>query len=160
MILVIVGTQDMPFDRLLNQVFDYAVNDNCFEEIIVQRGCSKLNIRKENVKVYDYLTNIEMQALMKDARLVISHAGVGVIMEVLKHKKPLIVIPRLKKFNEHHNDHQLEIANSFSNKNYLICSDSINEALNKIETFNFESYPFGGIQIQTYLKKLIEGQVD
>jgi beta-1,4-N-acetylglucosaminyltransferase len=56
----------------------------------------------------------EIEKLNRDARIVVSHAGVGSILTALNQKTPIIIVPRLKEFNEHIDDHQLEIANKLS----------------------------------------------
>ena len=37
------------------------------------------------------------------------HAGVGSILTAIEHGKPVIAVPRRKKYGEHIDDHQLEI---------------------------------------------------
>jgi UDP-N-acetylglucosamine transferase subunit ALG13 len=62
--------------------------------------------------------------LNKKARLIITHAGVGSIITALRFRKPVIVVPRLKKFNEHVNNHQLQIAKAFEKEGKVVaCYD-------------------------------------
>jgi UDP-N-acetylglucosamine transferase subunit ALG13 len=60
-----------------------------------------------NIKFVTQSKFIQYVALSK---LIISHAGAGVIINCLKEKKKPIVIPRLSKFDEHIDDHQLNLA--------------------------------------------------
>ncbi len=59
-------------------------------------------------------TDEEIQQLMKRARLVVSHAGVGTILRALRVCRPIIVVPRSAALKEHVDDHQMEIAKAFS----------------------------------------------
>jgi beta-1,4-N-acetylglucosaminyltransferase len=45
------------------------------------------------------------------SKVIISHAGAGVIINCLKEKKRPIVIPRLSGLGEHIDDHQVNLAN-------------------------------------------------
>ena len=57
-----------------------------------------------------------MQSKIKWADIIISHAGAGSIIDLLVSKKPFILFPRLKKFGEAVDDHQIEICKAFEKK--------------------------------------------
>ena len=57
---------------------------------------------------------------MSECDLLITHGGVGSIIDGLKKNKKVIAIPRLKKYNEHTNDHQIQIVNNFSRSGYIL----------------------------------------
>jgi UDP-N-acetylglucosamine transferase subunit ALG13 len=78
------------------------------EEFIVQLGASQYI--PQHIKWFDYVTYDESLEYFRKAQLVIGHCGSGTIINALSFGKPLIVIPRLLKFNEHADDHQLEMA--------------------------------------------------
>jgi len=108
MIYVTVGSGigGQEFDRLIKKVDDIASHFE--EEFIVQLGASKYI--PQNIKWFDYVPYEESLEYFRKARLVIGHCGSGTIINALSFGKPLIVIPRLVKFNEHSDDHQLEMA--------------------------------------------------
>lgn len=116
MIFVTVGTQDKQFQRLLNAVEKLDIQ----EEIIIQRGSTKFQTKKKNIKVYKYLSNSKYEKIMKDASVIITHAGVGTIIDGLKLHKKMIVAARLQKYKEHVNDHQLQLLETFSEAGYII----------------------------------------
>ena len=118
MIFVTVGTQDVPFDRLLKAVEKQIKNGNIKEEVIVQ--CGKTKFKSKNMKFINFLELEEFNKLIKKANLIICHGGVGSILDGLKNNKVVIACPRLAKYKEHNNDHQLEIINKFSNDGYII----------------------------------------
>jgi UDP-N-acetylglucosamine transferase subunit ALG13 len=76
------------------------------EKIIIQRGSSSYVPR--NVESFTFKEDIE--PYFAKARLVISHSATSLLEFVLKHKRPVITVPRQKKFHEHINDHQVEFA--------------------------------------------------
>ncbi len=100
------GTGGQEFDRLIKKVDDIAPKFG--EEFVIQLGAS--NYVPQNMKWFDYVTYDESLEYFRKAHLVIGHCGAGTIINALSFGKPLIVIPRLLKYNEHADDHQLEMA--------------------------------------------------
>jgi UDP-N-acetylglucosamine transferase subunit ALG13 len=107
------------------------------EKIIMQIGYT--NYKPMNAEHFSFVDNFEeILKLNRESRVVVSHAGAGSIVTALKQNTPVIVVPRLKKYNEHMNDHQLEIAHAMSeNKNVTVICDveSLEECLKS--EFNF-----------------------
>lgn len=136
MILVVLGTQDKRFERLL-KVVEEAIDQGVIkEEVMVQAGCTVYDSSKMNV--VDYVDMTTFEQWMKDCRLLITHGGVGTIMSALRNKKPVIACARLAKYGEHHNDHQCEIIETFYEKGYLIPlrdGQSLKEVLSAAENF-------------------------
>ena len=88
MILVVLGTQDKRFERLL-KVVEEAIDQGVIkEEVMVQAGCTVYDSSKMNV--VDYVDMTTFEQWMKDCRLLITHGGVGTIMSALRNKKPVI----------------------------------------------------------------------
>ena len=56
---------------------------------------------------------------MAQADLVITHAGTGAIIGAVKQGKKVIAVPRLAKYGEHVDDHQLQIVEQFSQMNII-----------------------------------------
>ena len=134
MILVVLGTQDKRFERLLKVVEEAIAQGVIKEEVMVQAGCTVYDSSKMNV--VDYVDMTTFEQWMKDCRLLITHGGVGTIMSGLRNKKPVIACARLAKYGEHHNDHQCEIIETFYGKGYLIPlrdGQSLKEALSAAE---------------------------
>lgn len=117
MILVMLGTQDKSFERLLKQIEKEIENKNIKEQVIVQAGYTKFE--SKNMKIFDYVEQKALDDYIKKADLIICHAGVGTILNCLENKKKVIVVPRLSKYKEHNNDHQVQIAKEFSNSGYI-----------------------------------------
>ena len=102
MIFITVGTS-LSFHRLVKHIDSMA--EMIDEEIIMQIGDSTyLPERCEYQRYYPCISEF-----IDRARLVISHGGFSCI-EIIKQRKPLIIVPRQKKYHEHCNDHQVEFA--------------------------------------------------
>lgn len=136
MILVGLGTQDKSFDRLLKQIDKEIKNGNITEEVIVQAGYTKYE--SKNMKIFDYVTQEELNEYVKKARLIITHAGVGSMLVGLENNKKVIAVPRLEKYKEHANDHQVQIAEQFSEEGYVIYLKNLKDLgqiINDIDNF-------------------------
>lgn len=141
MILVILGTQDKPFTRLLEALDAQKKAGVIQDELIVQAGCTKLDT--DSMKIFDLLPIDEFDALINDADVIITHAGVGSILSALKKGKKVIACARLAQYGEHTNDHQLQIQEEFARQGYLIsCEDfsKIHEIINKLDEFSPNPY--------------------
>lgn len=125
MILVGLGTQDKSFERLLSQIDKEIKNGNIIEEVIVQAGYTKYE--SQNMKIFDYVTQEELNEYVKKARVIITHAGVGSMLVGLENNKKVIAVPRLEKYGEHTNDHQVQIAEKFSEEGYVIYLKNIKD---------------------------------
>lgn len=136
MILVTLGTQDISFVRLLEALEKQTDLMNCQERIVVQAGSTVFQSKK--MELFDLIPMAEFDALLAQCDLLITHGGVGTIMAALKLGKKIIAVPRLAKYHEHHNDHQLEIISSFSKEGYLLgCVelDQLPEVLQQVKNF-------------------------
>lgn len=103
MIFVIVGTHEQQFNRLVEYMDKWAEKHK--EEVIIQTGFSIYEPKFAKwQKLFPYK---EMDALVKKARIVITHGGPSSFIAPLKIGKIPIVVPRRKEFGEHVNDHQL-----------------------------------------------------
>ena len=141
MIFVSLGTQDKPFNRIIDYVISLKENlkELQGEKIIIQLGQTKLlkseneRIEKlENITIYDMLKPKKMKDIIKDSDIIITHAGVGTIMECLEMDKEIIVVPRKVENLEHVNNHQEEIAFEMEKKGFLTKVDTYEELENKI----------------------------
>ncbi len=157
MILVTLGTQNNSFHRLLEEVQKNIDNGNIKEEVIVQNGYTKFDSKQ--MKLIKEIPQDEFNKLIDQANLVITHGGVGSIITAITKGKKVIAIPRLKKYNEHVNDHQIEIIDSFNEKGYIIGIHSVEElgkALEEAENFKPQKY----VKNTGNILKLVENFID
>lgn len=108
MIFVSVGTHPQPFTRLLDEVVRLVQNKTIKEEVIVQNGNTPFSHPK--IKSQAFYSIEEFEKLLEKCDLFITHAGEGNIGTAMKLGKKCIIVPRLEKWGEHTNDHQLEMA--------------------------------------------------
>lgn len=120
LIFVTVGSHYQGFDRLIKKMDEVAGSID--EKVIMQIGHT--HYKPTNSQYFEFLEYSKIKQLNNDARIVVSHAGVGSILTALKQKTHLIIIPRLKKYDEVLDDHQLEIARELSqNPNVTVLYD-------------------------------------
>ena len=118
MVFVSLGTQDKKFTRLLDIVSE-AINQGLItEKVVVQAGYTKYE--SDVMEIYDYVSTDEFNKYIQDCSLLITHGGVGNILTGLKYNKKIIAVPRMEKYGEHTNDHQLQIVNNFADKGYVL----------------------------------------
>ena len=112
MIFVTVGNDYRDFERLLRKVDEMAARIPC--DIVVQRGYSRY--QPEHVRSFDFIPMNQAIEYIKQAALVVSHAGIGTIILCREFGVPLLIVPRRKQFGEHMNDHQMEIARALEER--------------------------------------------
>ena len=108
MIFVTVGTNEAPFDRLLAAVDELQLD----ERLVVQCGAS--SIRPARAECSEFLSFSELGARVREARVVVTHAGVGSVAVALANGKQPVVVPRLAAFREAVDDHQQLFARRFA----------------------------------------------
>lgn len=111
MIFVTVGSQ-LPFDRLIKTIDQWAETDHKNQTIFAQIGDSEY--KPQNIDFLSSITPDKYNAYFEKSDIIIAHAGMGTIISALEHGKPLIVLPRLASNGEHRNDHQLATSKHFS----------------------------------------------
>lgn len=156
MILVLTGFHPVPFDRLISSMDEIA--GQIKEEVVIQRGESKIDIKY--ARSMEYAGFKENEELIKSARLVISHAGVGTILDCRRLGKQLIIVPRRMELGESYDDHQFEIAKTVSVSKSAIMINDVTELKNTIESIQNLSTKgsfTGKDQIILAIKNVIKG---
>ena len=85
MIFVTVGSQKFQFNRLLKKIDELIENKVINEEVFAQIGVS--NYKPQNYKYKEFVTQDEFNKYLDEARLIITHAGTGVIVNAIKKGK-------------------------------------------------------------------------
>ena len=157
MILVMLGTQNNSFHRLLEEIDKLIDIGKIQEEVIVQAGYTKYE--SKNMKIIDFLPSKELEKLEQQANCIITHGGVGSIIGSIEKGKKVIAVPRLKQYGEHVNDHQLDIVESFDKLGYIIGIKDVSElevALQRVEKFKPREY----VQNTGNIIKIVEDFID
>ncbi|MDE6893008.1 MAG: beta(1,3)galactosyltransferase EpsH [Lachnospiraceae bacterium] len=144
MIFVTVGSQKFQFNRLLEKT-DQMVKDGIItEEVFMQTGASDYVPR--HCRYQAFYNCDEFSELMEKSDVVITHGGTGTIIKSVKMGKKTIVIPRLARYGEHVDDHQLQLLERFREMNLVFaCPDlsSLPDALSCIRNHRFSLYQSG-----------------
>ena len=139
MVFVTLGTQDKEFPRLLKNVEELIDKGVIEDDVVAQIGSTKYTSNK--IKLIDYLSKDEELNYIKNSLYIITHGGVGTIIDSLNLNKKVIAVARLKKYKEHVNDHQLEIVNEFERLGFVINgTNNLEEAIKKIDVFKPNKY--------------------
>lgn len=137
MIVITVGTNEAPFDRLL-RAFDTPRPE---EEVFVQHGPS--NIRPEGASCVEFIPYEELADAMRRARVVVMHAGVGSIMTALANGKRPVVMPRLRRFGEAVDDHQVALGRRLHDAGLVTFVEEADDVLGAVEAVS----EFGGVDL-------------
>jgi len=98
MIVVTVGTN--PFPRLVSAMDKYA--GKLGEVVLMQ--ISRAQFEPQHGQVCDFLPDI--QEYFERASVVVTHAGIGTVAEILRVGTPFVMVPRRAHLGEHFDDHQ------------------------------------------------------
>jgi UDP-N-acetylglucosamine transferase subunit ALG13 len=131
MIFLTVGTHPQQFDRLLKKVDELIEKGIIKEEVFGQIGHT--DYKPKNYKYEKFIGLEEFGKRMKEANLIITHGGEGNIGMAIQLKKNMVIVPRLKKFGEHTNDHQLELAEASKKAGYGIVIEDVKKIEEAIE---------------------------
>jgi UDP-N-acetylglucosamine transferase subunit ALG13 len=107
LVLVVVGTDHHPFDRLISWVDAWASGRGPGVRLIMQSGSSKPPVAAE---ARDLLPVDELEALMRGSAAVVCHGGPGTIMGARSCGLVPIVVPRRSDLGEHVDDHQVRFS--------------------------------------------------
>lgn len=157
MILVTLGTQDKSFTRLLDAIQNEIDNGNIKEKVIVQAGYT--SYKSKDMEIFDFIDRDKFAELIQECDLLITHGGVGSILTGLKNNKKVIAAPRLSKYFEHTNDHQLQIIEKFDNAGLILPLYDFNNfsvVLNNVKKFKPKKYKSN----TNNMIKLIENYID
>ena len=157
MIFVTVGTNEAPFDRLVRAVEHFPDG----EELLVQHGSS--SIRPANATCIDYVSFDVLVDHVRRARAVVTHAGIGSMIVALANGKRPIVVPRLQRFGEAVDDHQIPLAHRLAEKGAIQLVESVDllpDALVEAAPSSVEVGDDGRLsrELRAHLESLVRGR--
>lgn len=141
MIFVTLGSQKFQFNRLLIKL-DELIEKGCItDKVIAQIGAS--TYIPKHFEYVSFMDRTEFANTMDQASVVITHGGTGVIIGAVKKGKKVIAIPRLARYGEHVDDHQLQLLHQFDDLG-IICacydSEDLEKCINEIDSMIFRPY--------------------
>lgn len=158
MMFVTLGSQKFQFNRLLKALDEQVKEGKIQEQIFAQIGVS--SYIPVHFKTKDFLSRDEFEAATSKADIVLTHGGTGAIMGAVKKGKKVIAVPRLKKYGEHVDDHQLQLIAEFRKLNLICECDDCGELWRAIETVKnteYERYQSNTNSIINSIEKFIIG---
>ena len=157
MIFITVGSQKFQFNRLLEEIDKLIEKKVINEDVFAQVGAS--DYKPEHYEYKDFITQDEFKEYMSKANFVITHAGTGAIITALKNDKKVIAIPRLAKYGEHVDDHQIQLIDEFKELNFIepvYEIDKLEQAIKDINNKEYNKYISNTDTIINDIEKFIE----
>lgn len=115
-VVVSLGTQDgYGFRRLVERLVAVLSRS---AEVLWQTGATDVNGLPIDAR--RAVPALELEAAMRDADLVVAHAGVGVALSALEAGRHPVLVPRRSAFGEHVDDHQVQIARELHGRGLAI----------------------------------------
>jgi len=106
MLFLTVGTHEQQFNRLLEAIDTLVETGRIQDEVFAQIGyCTYTPRHYEATTMMPYK---QMQTYLHDADVVVSHGGPSTFMSAMAFGKVPVVVPRMEKYGEHVNDHQVD----------------------------------------------------
>lgn len=139
MVLVLIGTQKQDFSRLFKMLENSEELKN--EKIIVQSGYTKYEGKK--LKCIPFMSHDDLIEKTRQADYIICHGGVGTIFDSMYENKKILAVPRLKKYKEHINDHQIEVCSKLQEEGYILYlkeGENLDEKIKLLKQTNLKEY--------------------
>lgn len=157
LIFVVLGTHELSFKRLLVEVESLIKNKVIEDKVIVQAGHTKF--QSSLMEIHNFVSYQQMDQWFEQSDYVISHAGTGSVLGGLKKGKTVIAVPRLKKYYEHNDDHQLQLLEMLGGQGHIIpCHElkNLKKAVQAVQLFKPKPFVSGKDKICTLLETYIE----
>lgn len=156
MIFLAVGTQKFQMNRILKKMDELIMTKEIIEPVFAQTGNS--DYLPQNFEHYSFLTKQEFEQKVNECDILVTHGGVSTIMTGINYNKRIVVVPRLAKFGEHVDNHQLEIAQSFLENNFvLVCGeeDDLGKIIRESRLHAFASYTSQRMQMIETIREFL-----
>ena len=158
MIFVTLGSQKFQFNRLLKELDRLVESGVISDEIFAQTGYSDYVPQHYSYK--NFLNRDEFAEYTKKCDIFITHGGTGAIIGAVKKGKKVIAVPRLAKYGEHVDDHQLQLIRQFDEMKLIeACNDTehLGESYRTALNTTYEVYESNTQTILDDIEAYIEG---
>ncbi len=154
MIFVTLGSQKFQFNRLLTALDKQVSEGKIKDTIFAQTGYS--DYLPHHFEYKQFMDRDEFARMQTSADIIITHGGTGAIVGALKKGKKVIAVPRLSKYGEHVDDHQLQIIEEFVKAGFILecqnCDDLFVD-IQKIRDLKLSEYKSN---TQSYIDSISE----
>lgn len=110
----------------------------------------------------EFIGRDEFKNIMNKCQIVIAYGETGVIITAVKKEKKVIAIPRLAKYGEHVDNHQIQLVDEFKELNliYPVYDEKdFEKAICDIGNMEFEDYVSNTNTIIDDIENFIESEV-
>lgn len=122
---VTVGNNKKPFTRLVDAI--QRIAPHLPQPVVVQHGHTPFRcqgcIAVPFMGMEDFITRV------RQAELVIAHAGVGSIIHAIQQGKVPVIMPRRLELGEHVDNHQLELVEALTRNKRAVTAENADELL-------------------------------
>ena len=140
MILVTIGTNDAPYERMFEMMDSYA--EETGEEVVIQKAHSSFEAK--HCECFGFKQDEEFSKYYDRADVVVCHAGIGTIINGLERNIPLVLVPR-EVVMPGTSDQQGIVAKRIEDIGRGVCVHSLDELYDKIKEAK-------GMQLLPYAK--------
>lgn len=158
MIFVTVGSQKFQFDRLIRAVDALVASGVAKGGAFAQTGaCAYV---PEHMEHEAFLDREAFRSQMDACDVVVTHGGTGAIIGAVKDGKKVIAVPRLAKYGEHVDDHQIEIVTQFGEMGLIepcLHPEGLSETYARVTTKNYLPYRSNTEHFCADLSEYIDG---
>ena len=148
MIYVSMGTSS-PFPRLLKRMDELAAETGL--EIVVQTGHTPQTA--QHCRMIQFVSS--QKEYFQQANLIISHAGLGTQLELLRMHRPFVVVPRQAKYHEHNDDHQVETCEILHKKYGILYFPETKDITESLLRNPPSPYSFSNDNLENFRKNIL-----
>ena len=160
LILVTVGTERFPFNRLMRWI-DRLIQQNIIrpnqEKIVIQYGSCTITPQQTNN--FSVLPLAEFKSIFTQARLIIAHCGEGTLDLLSNSEKPFVLVPRSGEYQEHVDNHQIELAEELAKQGVSI-ANSFEDLVDFMFNPKLSSINYSPTSYYTHVSSLLEEQFE
>ena len=129
-VVVSLGTfKDYGFERLVRRLLEILPAD---AEVLWQTGDT--DVSGLGIKGHHTLPEHELSEAIRDADVLVAHAGVGASLMALELGRCPVLVPRRLSHGEHVDDHQTQIAGELSRRGLAVTADADELTLDHLAT--------------------------
>lgn len=136
-VFVTVGFERRPFDRLIMAIEHGIEERKLSSDTFIQIGHSQY--LPKTCAYQRFLEFEEIERFVKNADIIIAHAGVGTILLCLNHNKIPILFPRNPKLGEHVDEHQLEFCRTMEKQKRALVAYNSKDLFESVSNYDLLS---------------------
>ncbi len=141
MIFVTTGSQKFQFNRLLEKLDELVEKGVITEKMFAQTGYS--DYKPKHYEYAQFMNRDEFAEKTAECDTFITHGGTGAIIGAVKQGKKVVAVPRLAKYGEHVDDHQVQLLTQFDDLNLITACyelDDLEKCLKELPDKHFNEY--------------------